>query len=959
MKINDLIKGFRITNISEVEEIKATAYEMIHEKTLAKLIWLKREDDNKTFAITFKTLPSDSTGVFHILEHSVLNGSEKFPLKEPFVDLLKGSLQTFLNAMTYPDKTVYPVASRNEQDFINLMRVYLDGVFNPMVKKNPNIFYQEGWHYELKDIETPIEYKGVVYNEMKGAFSSPERMCPELLQTQLFPDNCYGYVSGGDPKHIPDLTYQQFCAAHDKFYNPTNSFIWLDGDMDIEKMLGIIDEEYLSKYQVNEDKVEFSLQNPINQPLFVQDYEIEKDSETNNKTFISKGYVIGEYSDIEKALALNIVGSILTANNQSPLKKALIENNLAQDIDMGVSDGVLQPYVEIDVYNTNPEKYDEIATTIKSVLQNVVENGLNKDEISAYLNMLEFSTKERDFGSAPKGLVFGLQALNSWLYGGNPLKSILFNDVFKFLREKIQTSYYEDLIREFILNSKHSATVLLKPNAELEEMNIQKMKEKLDDYKNSLTKKELEDLVQFNQQLSLWQAQEDTDEVKAMLPKLTIEDVNEKPSKIDYDVTKTNDIATLLYKNSTEGINYQNLFFNVDDKSKEELQKIALIVKLLPELPTENYDVLTFSRLRKTYIGSTTASMHISTKANRKDYNAFVGMSYSCLEVNDQKALELIKELLYNVKFEDTKTILDVLMQEKSSMEMMFSGRGNAVGISRVSATLSEASAVNEYISGLEYYYFLKETIKNFSEDTVKELKEIYQSLFTTNRLTLSLMGPSKDEVGEKIISVLKESKEEIVPIPKPLLKIQKEGIAVASAVGYAEMGFLAPDNLTEFEGNLLVANKILSLDYLWTNVRAMGGAYGCGAVSKYGCFLFYSYRDPNPANSLNVYKNTPEYLRALCEKDFDLSQYIIGTIGDGDPLLTNSTIMLIGNAEYFSGITYEDRCEKRKKILSTTKEDILKIADIYQKSMEEHSICVVGGKHLLEKLELDTIHEL
>jgi len=959
MKINDLINGFKVVKITEVDEIKATAFEMVHEKTEAKLIWLKRDDDNKTFAITFKTLPSDSTGVFHILEHSVLNGSEKFPLKEPFVDLLKGSLQTFLNAMTYPDKTVYPVASRNDQDFINLMRVYMDGVFNPMVKKNPKVFYQEGWHYEIKDANNPIEYKGVVYNEMKGAYSSPERMAPEILMTRLFPDNSYSYISGGDPKYIPTLSYEDFCKAHDQFYNPTNSYIWLDGDMDIEKILGIINEEFLSNYGVNKDIVDFKYQSPVIQPVFTQNYEIEESSELENKTYISKGYVIGDYKDVEKCLAMNIIGSILTSNNQSPLKRALIEKNLAQDVDMGVFDGILQPYVEIDVYNTNPECYDEIENTLKEVLTKIVDEGLNEEEITAYLNMLEFSTKERDFGSAPKGLVFGLQSLNSWLYGGDPLKSIVYNEVFSYLREKVGTSYYADLIKKYILESKHNAVVMLKPDKELEKANVEALKEKLQEYKNSLSSEEINNLVQMNKELADWQGQEDSEEVKATLPKLSIEDVNDKPTKIEYDVKNIKGINTISYKHETEGINYQNLFFNINDKTKEELQKIALIIKLLPELSTENYDVLTFSRLRKTYIGSTSLTMHIAIKSNRVDYNMYVGLAYSCLETNNEKALELMKEFLYKAKFDNLDSILEVLKQEKSSMEMMFSGRGNTFGISRVSAAFSEAAAVNEYISGLEYYQFIKDTIKDFSQETVKSLEETYKSLFTTNRLTLSMMGPAKETMAGRIIDSITESQQQIIPVSRPLLPRRREGIAIASGVAYAEMGGLAPKSLFDIEGSLLVTNKILTLDYLWTNIRAMGGAYGCGAASKNGCLLFYSFRDPNPDNSINVYQNTPQYLRTLCENDFDLTQYIIGTIGDGDPLLTNSTIMLIGNSEYFSEVTYQQRCEKRKKVLTTTKQDILKVADAFEQAMQENAICVVGGKHLLEQMGLDIIHEL
>ena len=585
MKLNDILHGFKINRINHLEEINGDLYEMEHLKTSAKLLWLKRDDENKSFGIAFKTTPTDDTGVFHILEHCVLNGSKRYPVREPFVDLLKGSLQTFLNAMTYSDKTVYPVSSRNNKDFVNLMRVYLDAVFNPLVLENPNIFYQEGWHYELNDInETPI-YKGVVFNEMKGAFSSPDSIKARAMMHALFPDTCYGNESGGDPEHITDLTYEDFCNAHHKYYNPSNSYIFLDGDMDIDNILAIIDDEYLNNYGKEGDLIDFVKQEAIiNEELI--EYEISSEASPKGKAHISYGQVIGNFDETEKIMAFSLISSILCGSNESPIKKLIIDNGLGEDVYVGVQDGIYQPYFVIDIVNTDLEKEALIKEKISEELNRLVKDGLNKEELEANLNQREFKAKERDFGGAPKGLVYGLSSLDTWLYGGDPIDSICYGDLFDKLREKINTSYYEDLIKEYIIDSKHHAKILLKPSNTLGEIKLEKEKNKLNNISSTWSEEYKKELVELNKNLKVFQESEDTPEQKASLPRLHLDDLKKEITRYEYEVTKHNDNTIIKHHLDTNGISYINTYIEIDDLKLEEYRTLSFMIKLLASIKT-------------------------------------------------------------------------------------------------------------------------------------------------------------------------------------------------------------------------------------------------------------------------------------------------------------------------------------------------------------------------------------
>ena len=945
MEKGTILHGFIVDSIREIAEIKATAYQLTHLKTKAHVLWLKRDDNNKSFAIGFQTIPSDSTGVFHILEHSVLNGSEKYPLKEPFVDLIKGSLNTFLNAMTWPDKTMYPIASRNNKDFINLMRVYLDAVFAPLCISNENIFRQEGWHYELTDPDQDPLIKGVVYNEMKGAYSSPDRLASEIMTEQLFQDTSYGFSSGGDPKCIPTLTYEKFKENYHRFYNATNAKIILDGDLNLDEVLGIIDDEYLSHMEYVEPQAALQLQKPQKAQLKVCEFDA---TSTEDKTIIDYGYVVGKYDDYERVLAFSVLTSLLADDNQSVLKKAVLESGLAQDVIMSLDDSTFQPYLEIAVMNTNPECYEALTSLIRETLIKAADEGLNKDELRAIINSMEFKAKERDFGYAPKGIVFAMQAAN-WMYGGDPIDGIVNDHLYKSLKEKIDSSYFEDLIREYLINSEHCATVIAKPKVGLEGQQQAQMKEQMKAYKASLSDQQLEQLINWNRQFSKWQMSSDTPEIKATLPKLQLADIDDKPSKIEKTVSQINGTTVLEYHNNTEGIQYYSLYFDVTDLSVEELQRLTIILSLLGHLDTEKYDVSTLNRLKRNYLGAAGFAASTIEDRHSNDYRYKMAVTFSCLKENGLAGWDLIREIIYHTSFARKQDILDILKQGKNDLEMSFTYGGHQLGMTRALASCNVPAAIKEYTTGYEFFNYLKSQIDGFNDETVDSYQKLYEKLFTSNRLTVSLMAEGDHQLLDQILKDIRFSDEKLVraqiaPLPK-----KREAIEIASQVSYAVEVIDHQQDLGEILGKLAVIRKILYSDYLWTQVRAMGGAYGTGFIQRRNAFVYYSYRDPNPNNAINIYNKTREYLENYCQSDDDLNTYIIGTIGDNDPLLTNITTLVNGDNEYFGNVSYEDKCLARRQVMTMNKDEIRKLLDLFDFKKENISICVVGGQQAIE----------
>ena len=947
MKVNDIMHGFKVNNIRHLDEINGDLYEMSHLKTGARTIWLKRDDENKTFYIGFKTTPIDDTGVFHILEHSVLNGSRKYPVREPFVDLLKGSLQTFLNAMTYPDKTVYPVSSRNSKDFVNLMRVYLDAVFHPNVLNDPNIFYQEGWHYELNEKDAQPIYKGVVFNEMKGAFSSPDGVKGRELMHALFPDNCYGNESGGDPDHITDLSYEQFCETHRQFYSPCNSYIFLDGDMEIEEILRIIDEEYLSEFDDSGRIAEITKQEAIEAEDVVREYEVSEESSTEGKAHISYGYVFGDYDEYEKIAAFSLISSVLCGNNESPLKKVILNNGLGEDISFDVQDGLFQPFAVIDVTNTDAEKEEAVSKAIREELERIVREGLNREELEANLNQREFKARERDFGGIPKGLVYGLSALDSWLYGGDPVDSICFGDLFDSLREKIHTTYYEDLIQKYILDSRHHAKLLLKPSNTLGRQKREAEEKKLQKIASNWTENDREQLTELNRTLQEWQASEDTPEQKATLPALHLEDLKKEPTQYPLRTEDHEGHLILKHDQDSNSISYVNLFAEVNDLEAEEATVLVQMLTLLGKLKTEHYDVLTLNRKMKSILGDFSTGLTPFLTYHERKHRNLVSVYWSSLSRNDEEALELIKEILYRTDFTDAQAIHDILKQNLFSLEQNFINAGHSLALQRCSACDSTVATISEYAAGYESYRILKDLDEHWEEKAdafLEKLSSLQKKVFIRERYSLSVTGENKDEIVKKVFEGVPSG-----TIGKDVhiqtLGHRREGIIVPANISYAAKSAGLGDTIDNV-GIMFVLSNILTYDYLWNNVRVKNGAYGCGMRSGYGRRIgFYSYRDPDPGNSLNIFADTVNYLKEFTEKQDDIENYIVGTTGDFDPYYSLKTSLRNSDTEYLMGLTYEDKKAALDQILSADIEAIRKTIPLFEKVNEADDLCVIGNK--------------
>lgn len=952
MNTSDMIHGFKVVNVRHIDELKADMYEFIHEKSGAKTIWLKRADENKTFSIAFKTTPVDDTGVFHILEHSVLNGSHKYPVKEPFVDLLKGSLQTFLNAITFPDKTVYPVSSRNGQDFINLMRVYLDAVFAPLAVEKPYVFYQEGWHYEMKEGDEQPTYKGVVFNEMKGAFSSPDSLRSRYMMHALFPDNCYGYESGGDPDHITDLSYEDFCASHAKYYAPDNAYIFLDGDMEIGQILAIIDEEYLQHYEKKNNSIAINKQEPVITEKVVKEYEIADGQDPAGKAQIAYGYVVSGFDDYEKNMAFSLISSLLCARNESPLKQAILSKGLGEDVYFDIQDGILQPYVEIDVINTDLDKEEEIDRTIRELLEGIVKYGLDKEELEAVLNQREFKAKERDFGGAPKGLVFALSSLDSWLYGGDPMRSICFSELFNSLREKIHTSYYEDLLKDAILDSRHCAKVLLKPSNALGEQKQRNEKEKLAKISESWSEEEKQEILKMNEEFSAWQMTADTPEQKETLPKLRLEDLKKKLTDYPVKVSRYGDNTVLTHEQETEGISYLSLFLEANDLALEDYTVLSQMLSLLGKLRTAHYDPLTLNRLTKSILGDFYTSFTPALSFHNDDPRNYIAVIWSNLKRNDEEALKLVKEIIYETDFSDEKAIHDILKQNIFALEQAYINAGHSLALLRASAYSSKTAMISECYAGYEAYKSLKELDDHFEERKegfLDALKDLQKRLFIKERYTLSVAGTEEDLFLKELLdSAPHGTVGETVEIHP--LGHRKEGIVVPSNVSYAAKSASLKKEI-EKPGVMQVLSNILSYDYLWNEIRVRNGAYGCGfRCGNNRQASFYSYRDPSPDKSLKIYEETPEYLRAFLKHTGSIENYIVGTTGDFDPYMSVKSMIRAGDLEYLIDLSYDDKQKIYGQILDTTMDDLRDTLKYFEKINEIDNVCIVGNKEAIDR---------
>lgn len=951
MEISENIGGFIIKNKENLKELNSTVYEMEHTKTKAKLLYLKNDDDIKTFGIGFRTPPENSCGVAHILEHCVLSGSRKYKTKEPFMDLLNSSMQVFLNAMTFPDKTIFPVSTRNEKDFFNLMDVYLDAVFYPNIYEEDKIFKQEGWHYELEDKNSEIKINGVVYNEMKGAYSDPEGQVYEHLANTLHQNSTYDLDSGGYPYAIPDLTYDEFLNFHKKFYHPSNSYIYLYGDLNIEKVLKYIDEEYLADFCYKDIDSSIKMNSPILNPQKITKYySVGENDETKNKAYFSYSVCLGESSSSLDNFMRTILADALVNSDSSVLKNKLLETNIAEDY-YAVTSSSLPLDLYIVAKNADENRFDEFISTIENNLKDVVENKIGRDIITASLTKAEYETKEL---GVHKGVILFIKSLNGWLYGLSPIEALKSEDSISYIKKNLENGFVENYIKEKITENNYKVMLLDLPKKGMFKKLDQKQKQDLKNLKENLSDEKLEKLISDTKALFEYQISEDSEEAKNTIPKLLIEDINPKIKKLNIKSENVGGTKFLHVDEFTDDISYVRLCFDLRNISKDELPYAGVVCDLIGSLDTENYNYKDLNNQIYIQTGGIDFSNLAINEFSSEKYTPLTILSAKAMPDKIDAMLDLIEELIFNTKFEDKKRIKDVLMIRKASIESGMEAAGHSIVNSEVSSMLFDSYDMQNILYGRKYYSFLKELIRIFDENSdeiIETLKSVYDRIFN-QKLLLSFAG--EKEIYEKIKDFTLEIKEDLSEF-EPELDFKKTNVKSlalenSSNVVYCGEGFNYKDLNFKYDGSFAVLSQLLSGEYLHKNIRAKGGAYGAGiAIGKSGCISTYSYRDPNLDNTYKVYSEISKYLDGLDLKESEISNYIIASMATFDPPIVPSQYADIALSRFFSKID-ENILEKFKaQAIKTDLSKIKSYAKMFKNASNLKVRSVFGSQEKIE----------
>ncbi len=946
----------------KLEDMNGIGKVLVHKKTGARVALIANDDNNKVFSIGFRTPPKNSTGVAHIIEHSVLCGSRSFPAKDPFVELAKGSLNTFLNAMTYPDKTLYPIASVNDQDFKNLMHVYMDAVLYPNIYQRKEIFLQEGWHYELESEDAELKLNGVVYNEMKGAFSSPESQMFRLVQNSLFPDTTYGVESGGDPDHIPELSYEEFIEFHQTYYHPSNSYIYLYGDMDFTERLEWLDKEYLNQYGYLQVDSAIKQQKGFDQMREVKAfYSLSEEDSARDNTYISLNTVIGNSLDKELGLTLQVLDYVLLQSPGAPIKQALLDAEIGRDIIGGYEDELFQPIFMIIAKNSEEEKKDRMISIVKEVLADIIARGVDEKSLRAAINFYEFKYREADFGQFPKGLLYGLRAMSGWLHDDKkPFLHLKDSTGYEFLKEKIGTGYYEKVIKEYILDNPHASTVILKPKAGLNKEKEEALRQKLARYKASLSGEELRAIISETAALKVFQETPSTREELEKIPLLTREDIAKDIEPLYNDVHTVDDVKVVHHNVHTNKIAYLRLLFQVKKIPKELLPYASVLSFVLGYMNTENYKYLELSNEIHIHTGGISSNVRsFSVKGASGDFYPVFEISTKVLHDELTEALRLIEEMLYRTKFEDTKRLKEIIDEMKSKLQMNFNSSGHSAAVDRAMSYYSVHGLFKETTAGISLYKFIEDLSDHYSEKAgaaIAKMKELMQMIFTRENLMVSITADEEgfrrfeeklpsfvNNLSAKADSKLFEAYDTSSLQPVCL----NEGFKTAMQVQYvARTGNFMKAGYG-YTGAMKVLKTILSYDYLWLNVRVKGGAYGCmcGFSGVDGDAYFTSYRDPNLKETNQIYERVVDYIANFSADERDVTKYIIGTFSSMDSPLTPQAKGKRSLSMYLAGISEEELQKERKEVLNVTIEDIRKLSKAVQSVIDAGYICVIGNE--------------
>ena len=959
----DKLQTYDLLQQRTLQDLDSEGYLLRHKKSGAHVLLMENQDENKVFSIGFRTPTKDSTGVPHILEHSVLCGSKNFPVKDPFVELAKGSLNTFLNAMTYPDKTVYPVASCNEKDFQNLMHIYMDAVLYPNIYRHEEIFKQEGWSYNLESADDELTYNGVVYNEMKGAFSSPEGVLERVVLNSLFPDTTYANESGGDPEVIPELRYEQFLEFHSKYYHPSNSYIYLYGDMDMEEKLIWLDRMYLSAFDAQSIDSEIGLQKPFAAMRELEmNYSISSNEDENDNTFLSYNKVIGTSLDKELYQAFQVLDYALLSAPGAPLKKVLIEEGIGKDIMGSYENGIYQPTFSVIAKNANADQKDAFVKLIEDTLRGIVQKGIDKKSILAGINYHEFRYREADFGSYPKGLIYGLQMLDSWLYDEDkPFLHVEATETFAWLKQQVNTGYFEQLIQTYFLDNTHGSVVVVKPEKGRTARMEKELAKKLADYKDSLSEAQVEQIVEQTHALAAYQESKDSIADKEKIPVLRREDISREITPMQNEELQLCGTPVIYHEVQTNGIGYLDLLFDLSGVSAELLPYVGILQAVLGIIDTEHYEYGELFNEINVHTGGIGTSLELyadATKVKEKEFRATFEIKTKALYDKLPVAFEMMKEILTQSRLDDEKRLKEILSMTKSRLQMRFQSAGHSTAALRAMSYLSPISKFKDMTAGIAYYEVIQAIEEHFEErkeELIANLQKLTRMLFRGDNMMLSFTAAREGLAGlEEMICELKDGLfAETVEDTACILHCEKcnEGFATSSKVQYVARAGNFIDEGKEYTGALQILKVILGYEYLWHNIREKGGAYGCMSnFTRFGEGYFVSYRDPNLEKTNAVYEGVVEYLKQFSVSDRDMTKYIIGTISNMDQPMTPAAKGDRSMNLYMRHISEEMIQKEREEVLDACEEDIRALADIVEAVLRNNYFCVIGSEEKIEE---------
>lgn len=970
-KIGDMVHGFRVNSMSHIEEVNSDAYLMEHVKSGARLMYLDNDDDNKVFYICFRTTPDNSKGTPHIMEHSTLCGSRKYPLKEPFVELAKGSLNTFLNAITWPDKTMYPIASRNDVDFHNLMDVYLDAVFYPNCLKNPQILMQEGWHYELENKDAPLTYNGVVYNEMKGALSSPEAIMEDRAMEKLFPDTTYGVESGGDPEVIPTLSFREFTEFHRRFYHPSNSYIYLYGDMDIEKTLDYLDREYLSAFDRRNVDSMVKTQAPFSKRVsLTAPYGIAENEGTEGKAIHALYTAFNDHMSTMDSLAFRILNYVLIDMDGAPLKQAVLDAGLGSDLSGSYGDSYKQPVWIVEATGSEVDKQAAFADVVDSTLRSIALKGIDKDMLEAALNRTEFTARENDYQGRPKGLFYGVRAMDMWLYDRNPMDALRYIDDMNRLRENLKTNYFENLLLRYVIKNPHQVLITMKPEKGLTEKMNRETAEKLASFKSSLSDEQLDKIMASTKALKERQASGETEEALKTIPLLSRKDLKRTVEEEVLEKERVSGVDHFHFQVHTNGITYVNFYFTLGNLKEEDIPYAILLSSLLRSLSTTKHSYTELARLSNAYTGGMSFALNGYGNVNdTSSYLPALTIRAKALTSKTDKLMDLLGEVINHTLFTDTKRLKELILQEKSEWDMSAFSRGHTLVMTRLTSYFSKGGEFAEQ-SGLSYYYFLADLVKHFDEnkDALEEkLAAISKKIFTRSDLFFETIGEEEEKktVLANLPLVLDDMEEgekaepHVYSFPP---ESRNEAFLTSGKVQYVAKGGNFKSHGFAYTGALRVMETILRYEYLWKKIRVLGGAYG--AFTQFlrdGTAILCSYRDPNLSETIKAYEELPTYLENLTLSDREMTKYVIGTMAADEIQLTPSMKGERAMVHYLSGNTRESRMKIRDEIINCQVEDIRKLAPLVDSVIKDPYICVMGSEDKIQKDKdlFDTVRSL